>query len=142
MSALNENIKKFREMRRMNQRILAERLNKSRAVISNWERGENSPDADTVEQICKILNVTPNMLYGWDRCPDYEKYSDQLNKLVDQENQISEEIERLNGKLLKIKSERRKMMLEDVRSLLDLPPEEEEETFMPDFNRLIDRSDK
>lgn len=58
MSALNENIKKFREMRRMNQRILAERLNKSRAVISNWERGENSPDADTVEQICRILNVT------------------------------------------------------------------------------------
>ena len=74
MSKLNENIKKFREMRRLNQKDLADQLNRSRAVISNWERGENSPDADTVEQICRVLAVTPNMLYGWDPCPDYEHF--------------------------------------------------------------------
>ena len=66
MSTLNENIKKFRELRKMNQKQLADFLQKSRAVISNWERGANSPDPDTIEQICKVLNVTPNMLWEQD----------------------------------------------------------------------------
>lgn len=80
MSKLNENIKKFREMRRLNQKDLADQLNRSRAVISNWERGENTPDADTVEQICKVLAVTPNMLYGWDPCPDYEIFKKRIKE--------------------------------------------------------------
>lgn len=76
MSALNENIRKFRELRKLTQKQFAERLNKSRNVISNWERGENSPDPDTVEQICKILEVTkmrrkaPCFSYG-----DIRRYS-------------------------------------------------------------------
>ena len=78
MSTLNENIKKFRELRKMNQKQLADSLQKSRAVISNWERGANSPDPDTIEQICKVLNVTPNMLFGWEKCPDYEKYLERV----------------------------------------------------------------
>lgn len=80
MSALNENIKKFREYRKMTQKQFADGLSKSRNVISNWERGENSPDPDTIEQICKILGVTPNMIFGWEPCPEYEKFREHMEE--------------------------------------------------------------
>lgn len=106
MSALNENIRKFRELRKLTQKQFAERLNKSRNVISNWERGENSPDPDTVEQICKILEVTPNQIFGWEPCPDYERYLEKMNA-------IKSKIDALNRKKSEIESE-----LEKARQLL------------------------
>lgn len=106
MSALNENIRKFRELRKLTQKQFAERLNKSRNVISNWERGENSPDPDTVEQICKILEVTPNQIFGWEPCPDYERY-------LEKTNAIKSKIDALNRKKSEIESE-----LEKARQLL------------------------
>lgn len=106
MSALNENIRKFRELRKLTQKQFAERLNKSRNVISNWERGENSPDPDTVEQICKILEVTPNQIFGWEPCPDYERYLEKMNA-------IKSKIDALSRKKSEIESE-----LEKARQLL------------------------
>lgn len=96
MSKINENIRKFRELRRLTQKQFAEQLSKSRNVISNWERGENSPDPDTLEQICKILKVTPNMIYGWDPCPDYERYQSRLKDYVHRINRLAEEKERID----------------------------------------------
>lgn len=43
MKALHENIKNFRQLRKMTQKDFAAQLNKSRNVISNWERGTNAP---------------------------------------------------------------------------------------------------
>ena len=106
MSALNENIRKFRELRKLTQKQFAERLNKSRNVISNWERGENSPDPDTVEQICKILEVTPNQIFGWEPCQDYERYLEKMNA-------IKSKIDALSRKKSEIESE-----LEKARQLL------------------------
>lgn len=106
MSALNENIRKFRELRKLTQKQFAERINKSRNVISNWERGENSPDPDTVEQICKILEVTPNQIFGWEPCPDYERYLEKMNA-------IKSKIDALSRKKSEIESE-----LEKARQLL------------------------
>lgn len=106
MSALNENIRKFRELRKLTQKQFAERLNKSRNVISNWERGENSPDPDTVEQICKILEVTSNQIFGWEPCPDYERYLEKMNA-------IKSKIDALSRKKSEIESE-----LEKARQLL------------------------
>lgn len=106
MSALNENIRKFRELRKLTQKQFAERLNKSRNVISNWERGENSPDPDTVEQICKILEVTPNQIFGWEPCPDYERYVIKMNV-------IKSKIDDLNRRKTEIENE-----LEKARQLL------------------------
>lgn len=106
MSALNENIRKFRELRKLTQKQFAERLNKSRNVISNWERGENSPDPDTVEQICKILEVTPNQIFGWEPCLDYERYLEKMNA-------IKSKIDALSRKKSEIESE-----LEKARQLL------------------------
>lgn len=105
MSIINENIRKFREMRRMNQKQLAEKLHKSRAVISNWERGENAPDPDTVEQICKIFNVTPNMIFGWEKCPEYEKYKERIKEYTSRYAQLATEKMRIEEELNKLQKE-------------------------------------
>jgi len=114
MSALNENIRKFRELRKLTQKQFADRLNKSRNVISNWERGENSPDPDTVEQICRILEVTPNQIFGWEPCPDYERY-------LQKKRAINKKIEELNNKKKEIEE-----ALEEAKKLLkdETTPEE------------------
>lgn len=71
---LNANIKNFRKFKGMTQEELAAKINKSKNVISNWERGDNSPDVDCIEMICNVLGVTPNQLFGWDKYPEYERY--------------------------------------------------------------------
>lgn len=71
---INENIRKFRIFRNIKQSQLADLLGKSKNTISNWERGDNDPDPDTIEKICKILNVTPNQLFGWEPHKEYEAY--------------------------------------------------------------------
>lgn len=65
-SKLPENLRKYRIQAGLKQEDLAQRLGKSKSVISNWERGENRPDAETIAKICAILNVTPNEILGWD----------------------------------------------------------------------------
>ena len=95
---LNENIKNFRMFRGIKQQTLAEMLHKSKSVISNWERGENSPDLDSCEQLCKILKVTPNQLFGWEDNPEYLEY---LKKSKENQARISE----LRTKISELQSE-------------------------------------
>ena len=51
----------------MSQEELAALIGKSKNVISNWERGDNKPDADVIFSLCDILNVDANYLLGWER---------------------------------------------------------------------------
>lgn len=66
MNTIGENIKRFRIQAKLTQEELANRLGKSKNVISNWERGDNKPDADTIEEICLIFNISPNQIYSWE----------------------------------------------------------------------------
>lgn len=81
MSRVNEFIKNFREFKGITQQDLAARLGKSKNVISNWERGDNSPNLDEVEKLCQIFEVTPNQLFGWDPYPAYIEYLHQREKI-------------------------------------------------------------
>ena len=110
MKALHENIRNFRQLRKLTQKEFADRLNKSRNVISNWERGTNAPDPDTIEQICKILDVTPNMLFGWDRCPDYERYLDKLKSY----NIRLEELTKQKARIEAMLAETKKLLDEEM----------------------------
>ena len=109
MSALNENIRNFRELRRLTQKRFSEMLGKSRNVISNWERGTNSPDPDTIERICKILRVTPNQLFGWESCPDYVNYLDRLNKIIERESMLAAERDKIQEEIATLRKVRAEM---------------------------------
>lgn len=101
---INENIKNFRTFRGIKQQDLADMLGKSKSVISNWERGENSPDVDSCEKMCKILRVTPNELFGWEKNQEYEKaaqriqeYQKRIYELMEKKREIDLEIEELEA---------------------------------------------
>lgn len=105
---LGSNIRKFRQEKKLKQEDLANKLGKSTSVVSNWEKGINRPDADTIGQICKILSITPNELFEWNKIgtPEtksalqiferYEKLDDNHKKFL--EKQIIQLLELQNNK--------------------------------------------
>jgi transcriptional regulator with XRE-family HTH domain len=114
MNTIGENIKNFRVFRKMTQVELGTAVERSKNVVSNWERGDNTPDLDTLEKICRVLNVTPNQIFGWEPCPDYERY-------LQKKRAINKKIEELNNKKKEIEE-----ALEEAKKLLkdETMPEE------------------
>ena len=64
---LSANLKEARLKKGLTQEDLANLIGKTKNVISNWERGDNKPDADTLFFLCDILDVDANFLLGWDK---------------------------------------------------------------------------
>ena len=101
---LNMNIRNFRIFKGLTQEDLANRIGKSKNVISNWERGDNSPDIDCIEKICNIMGVTPNQLFGWEPYKEYEDYKQMMDEkkmeleiLQHKKNQLQSEIDSLKN---------------------------------------------
>ncbi|MCR5669666.1 MAG: helix-turn-helix domain-containing protein [Butyrivibrio sp.] len=103
MKDIGKNIRKYRTFRGVLQQKLAEDLGRSKSVISNWERGENFPDIASCMQLCKILNVTPNQLFGWEENEEYQKhqekmsvYQAKMSALQKERTEIDHQIKKLN----------------------------------------------
>lgn len=63
MSTMGERIRKAREKKGLFQSQLAERVNvRSAAVISNWEKDINKPDADKLVRLCGALDISASYL--------------------------------------------------------------------------------
>ena len=62
MESINDiarnNIKRYRKLRKMTQKGLAEALDVTHSSVSAWEIGKNSIDMERLNQICQILNVS------------------------------------------------------------------------------------
>lgn len=61
---ISDNIIRFRENAGMTQKELANRLGVTPSRISNWEQGANCPTIDILFEVCKVLNVSINDIYG------------------------------------------------------------------------------
>lgn len=55
---IRNNLKKYRLQSGMTQVELASQIGVRSSAISNWEKGQNSIDIDTLFKICKILKVS------------------------------------------------------------------------------------
>lgn len=107
---IGSNIKHLRLFRGFSQRTLAARLDKSINTIANWEKDLSSPDLKTLEDLCKVLDVTPNELLGWEVNPEYANYVIELENsrqiiagLRHQYDEIGSQLDEFNkkyGKLL------------------------------------------
>lgn len=64
--SLASNLKEARIKKGFKQEELATLIGKSKNVVSNWERGDNKPDADTLFELCDLLDVDANYLLGWE----------------------------------------------------------------------------
>ncbi|KSV60278.1 XRE family transcriptional regulator [Acetivibrio ethanolgignens] len=61
---ISKNIGKYREQAGLSQKELAKRLGVVPSRISNWETGANCPTIDILFEVCEILNVSINDIYG------------------------------------------------------------------------------
>lgn len=102
MEKLNLNIKNFRQFRGITQQEIARRLGKSKNVISNWERGDNSPNPDEIVELCRILEVTPNQIFGWDPLPEYVQYLHEQEKKLKELEETTAKRDRLQAQLLEL----------------------------------------
>ena len=55
---LANNIAELRKLNGMTQQELAEKLNYTDKAISKWERGESTPDIESLSTIAKLFNLT------------------------------------------------------------------------------------
>ena len=113
MSDLNENIKNFRTFRGINQETLATLLGKTKGVISNWERGANSPDPDSIENLCKYLDVTPNQIFGWERNPEYEEWQKKISQTNGRIKMLKAKINSMNKEIEKLEREQAELKMTD-----------------------------
>lgn len=89
---LFKKIKEARNERGMTQKQLADELTKrgrktSNTAIANWESGLNSPDVDTVQLICEILEKDGNYFFDT---------NNNFHHNIDTEGLDEEDIETLN----------------------------------------------
>lgn len=61
---ISKNISKYREAAGISQKDLAKKLGVVPSRISNWETGANCPTIDILFEVCEILNVSINDIYG------------------------------------------------------------------------------
>jgi len=97
---LNENIRNFRKFRGIKQQELADALGRTKSVISNWERGANSPDLESCEKMCRIFNVTPNELFGWEENAEYIKWLENTKQLEVELSHMKKEKEAMERRIL------------------------------------------
>lgn len=94
---LQENIRTFRKERGLTQEELAIRVNVVRQTVSKWEKGLSVPDADMMQRLAEVLEVTVSQLLGEDREPERNR------------NEIAEQLARINEQLA-IKNRRSKRL--------------------------------
>ena len=91
MSTIKENIAnniaELRKLHKMTQQDLAEQLNYTDQAISKWERGESTPDIESLSALAKMFNLTVD---------------DLLNETFDKEQTLRKEKIRLSKSISKI----------------------------------------
>lgn len=73
-------IRKYRELRGLSQKELADLIGVSNSRVSNWEQGINRPNADIISDLCNALDVSPSELLDIQISTD--NLSEQERKLI------------------------------------------------------------
>ncbi len=69
------NITELRKSRKWTQLDLANKLNYTDKAISKWERGESTPDVETLYKMAEIFEVTVDYFFYEDSALNIEKYN-------------------------------------------------------------------
>lgn len=63
-TTLGQNIRKYRKLRQLTVRALADRVAISVSALEKYERGDRVPTASVVTQLARVLHVGPDRLHG------------------------------------------------------------------------------
>ena len=89
---LSDNIKNFRKQKGYTQETLAQALNIVRQTVSKWEKGYSVPDADMLENLAEVLDVSVSDLLG--KTQDQAEQASELEKISAQLAMINEQMAR------------------------------------------------
>lgn len=78
---LQHNLSYYLSLKEMSQKTLAEKLSVSQSAVTNWIKGKNAPDIETVAQICHILNISVLELFGSNI---NDTYTNQEKQIIEQ----------------------------------------------------------
>lgn len=84
---LSDNIKVFRKNRGLTQEELAIRVNVVRQTVSKWEKGLSVPDAELLQRLAEVLEVSVSDLLGAPEVTSKER------------SQLAEQLSRINEQL-------------------------------------------
>lgn len=59
-----EKLRTARKKKKLTQKELASKIGAAHNSISNWENDQNKPDPDTIQELCWVLDVTPNYFFS------------------------------------------------------------------------------
>lgn len=104
---LQENIRKLRKERGLTQEELAIRVNVVRQTVSKWEKGLSVPDADMLQQIAEVLEVSVSRLLGKEEALEKDR------------NEVAEQLARINEQLA-IRNRRSKRIWNIVGAVLGI----------------------
>ncbi|MFZ4908213.1 helix-turn-helix domain-containing protein [Enterococcus thailandicus] len=78
-------LKELRKNKRLTQQELGDIIHVSKVSISGYERGERSPDRETLTALADFFEVTTDYLLGRNQTPDWADEDDlvELDKLLD-----------------------------------------------------------
>lgn len=104
---LQNNIKTYRKERGLTQEELAIRVNVVRQTVSKWEKGLSVPDADMLQKIAEVLEISVSQLLGREEEPEKDR------------NEVAEQLSRINEQLA-IRNRRSKRIWTVVGVILGL----------------------
>ncbi|MFL0195312.1 helix-turn-helix domain-containing protein [Clostridium sp. WILCCON 0269] len=78
---IGENIKKYRKLKRLTQKQLAENIGKSEITVRKYENNDTNPPLDAIDKMAKALNVSVTELIG-----NSEIFGRRLNQLIKDRN--------------------------------------------------------
>lgn len=104
---LNENIKALRKTKGLTQDELAIRLNVVRQTISKWEKGLSVPDAELLQKMAEVFEVSVSQLLGSpiNQNENIDIVAEQLSRINEQlsvKNNLSRKIWKIIGIILAI----------------------------------------
>lgn len=86
---IRKNLIKYRKFKGLSQKELAEKLNVNSSAISIWENGYNSIDISNLFNICKILEISINDLFG--KFSNDQKDTDEIREVKEMFNKLNNE---------------------------------------------------
>jgi len=87
MNTIGSRIAKWRKEKGLTQEELAIRVNVVRQTVSKWEKGLSVPDADMLQKIAEVLEVSVSQLLGREEEPEKDR------------NEVAEQLARINEQL-------------------------------------------
>ena len=87
-SMLGDNIRTLRRERGLTQETLAAKLNVVRQTVSKWEKGLSVPDAELLQRLAEVLEVSVSQLLGG----NMRSGGQDRNEIAEQLAQINEQL--------------------------------------------------